>query len=96
MKNYIIIGGGDAGLTCAINLARNGNRVTVLENKSDVGKKILITGNGKCNFWNKDQDIRHYHSSDEKYLRNIITKENLHKTFNFIESLKFLIYEKNG
>ena len=96
MKSYIIIGGGAAGLTCAINLARNGNRVTVLENKSDVGKKILITGNGKCNFWNKDQDIRHYHSSDEKYLRNIITKENLHKTFNFIESLKFLMYEKNG
>lgn len=96
MKSYIIVGGGAAGLVCAINLARNGNKVTVLENKNDIGKKILITGNGKCNFWNEDQDIRHYHSSSLQILNNIITKNNLDKTFNFIQSLEFLMYEKNG
>ena len=53
MSNIIIVGGGVAGMIAAITVANNGNKVTILEKNSELGKKILITGNGRCNFTNE-------------------------------------------
>lgn len=53
MSNIIIVGGGVAGMIAAITAANNGNKVTKLEKNSELGKKILITGNGRCNFTNE-------------------------------------------
>lgn len=53
MSNIIIVGGGVAGMIAAITAANNGNKVTILEKNSELGKKILITGNGRCNFTNE-------------------------------------------
>jgi len=53
MSNIIIVGGGAAGMIAAITAANNGNKVTILEKNSELGKKILITGNGRCNFTNE-------------------------------------------
>ena len=52
--NYdvVVIGGGAAGLMCAIEAGRRGRRVLVLEHADKVGKKILISGGGRCNFTN--------------------------------------------
>lgn len=50
--NTLIIGGGAAGLCAAIAAARKGEKVTVLERMDRVGKKILATGNGRCNLLN--------------------------------------------
>ena len=47
-----IIGGGASGLMAAITAAKNGAEVTLIERKDRIGKKILATGNGKCNFTN--------------------------------------------
>ena len=63
MKEVVIIGGGASGIACAISAARAGRDVTILERNSKCGKKLLITGNGRCNFWNDDHDLCHYHSS---------------------------------
>jgi predicted flavoprotein YhiN len=54
MKNYdvIILGGGAAGLMCAMVAGRRGRRVLVLERANKVGKKILMSGGGRCNFTN--------------------------------------------
>lgn len=52
MPDVLIIGGGAAGLTAAIAAAMHGDRVTVLERMDRVGKKILATGNGRCNLMN--------------------------------------------
>lgn len=57
MRNVLIIGGGASGLMAAITAARGGAKVTVLEHQNQIGKKILVTGNGRCNFTNIDQDI---------------------------------------
>ena len=52
MIDLVIIGGGAAGLACAITAARRGLRVTVLERMDRIGKKLLATGNGRCNLMN--------------------------------------------
>jgi len=55
-RQVIVIGGGASGLTAAIWAARAGAGVTLLEHMDRVGKKILSTGNGKCNLTNLVQD----------------------------------------
>lgn len=57
MSSVIIIGGGAAGMMAAIIAARNGHQVTLLEKNDKLGKKLFITGKGRCNFTNAgDQD----------------------------------------
>jgi predicted flavoprotein YhiN len=51
-KSLIIIGGGASGMIAGILSARLGHRVTILEKLSSLGKKILVTGNGRCNITN--------------------------------------------
>lgn len=83
----IIIGGGASGLASAIVAARKGCEVYVLERNSSCGKKILATGNGKCNYYNADQDLRHYHSSNVSLIDKIINKSNCELVLQFFDSL---------
>ena len=55
MKNVLIIGGGVSGVTTAIGLASEKVKVTLMEGNDKLLKKLLITGNGRCNFYNEDQ-----------------------------------------
>lgn len=96
MAKVIVIGGGASGLVASIILAKKHNEVILLEKNDSVGKKILITGNGKCNYWNEDQNIRHYHSTNPKVLSAIITKENQSKVLDFLDSIGIIPYIKNG
>ena len=52
MRNTVIIGGGPAGLMAAISSAKNGDKVTIIEKMNSCGKKLLITGKGRCNITN--------------------------------------------
>lgn len=62
-----VIGGGAAGMMAALVAAENGARVTLLERNPRVGKKLLMTGNGRCNYTNTHAaDPSHYHGLDEK------------------------------
>ena len=79
MQEVIIIGGGASGLVAAITAARKGKKVTILEKNNIMGKKILVTGNGRCNYFNEDQDIKHYRSQNPELLEKIITKQNQEK-----------------
>lgn len=96
MNKIIIVGGGASGLICAITAARNNNDVTIIERNNTCGKKILVTGNGKCNYWNDDQEITHYHSSNENVLDKIITSENKNKVLNFFGSIGIIPKVKDG
>ena len=60
MKQVLIIGGGASGLMAAITAARNGAKVTLLEKNKQTGKKLLVTGNGRCNFTNRNQELSNY------------------------------------
>ncbi len=68
MTDVIIIGGGASGMTAAIQAAHLGVSVCVLEKKDRVGRKLLTTGNGRCNLSNRDLDFSHYHGSVTKLL----------------------------
>ena len=53
----VIVGSGPSGLASAIYARKNNNEVIILERNNDICKKILLTGNGKCNYFNENQDI---------------------------------------
>lgn len=91
-----IIGGGAAGLMAAIVAKNDYNDVTILEANNDVAKKIMITGNGKCNFWNSDQDLKHYYSNNANLIDNIIKKEDEDIIFNIFDNMGLIYKEKNG
>ena len=95
MKKVFIIGGGASGLTAAIKASKNGFDVTIFEKNNKLGKKILITGNSKCNYWNENQDISNYHSSSDLY-KNIINQMNLVKAHAFLDSIGIVPFIKNG
>ena len=94
MKKIGIIGGGIAGLTAAINLKKDNNEVTILEKNSELGKKILLTGNGRCNFFNEDMNINHFHSSSLSI--DSIIGNDLNIVLDFINSLGIEKKIKNG
>lgn len=91
-----IIGGGAAGLMAGIFSKNNNNEVVILEKNSEVGKKILITGNGKCNYWNSDQNLSHYESSNMDLIEKLINQKNDDQVLEFFNSLGIVPKIKNG
>mgnify|MGYP001815580948 CR=1 FL=1 len=73
MKNpdLIIIGAGAAGLMCAITAAKRGRRVLVLERSNKPGKKILMSGGGRCNFTNLHVAPDRFLSANPHYCKNV-------------------------
>ena len=96
MQRIAIIGGGASGLVTSIYASDSSHKVTVFEGNEESLKKVLMTGNGRCNYWNEDMATKHYHSSDEAYLSSIFTKENQEEILNFFERLGIVPKIKNG
>jgi predicted Rossmann fold flavoprotein len=96
-KKVIVAGGGASGLVAAIFAARNGAEVTILEHKERVGKKILLTGNGKCNLTNISDFHGKYHSNDVASLDKIyraLERFNANDTRRFFAGLGLCTKEK--
>ncbi len=91
-----VIGGGASGLVCAIKASDEGNHVTIYEKNNKCGKKILITGNGRCNYFNDDFDIKHYNSFNLEILKTIINEENKNNVLSFFEMLGIVPKVQNG
>lgn len=96
MQKVLVIGGGPAGMTAAIMASGNNTEVTIMEKNLKCGKKLLLTGNGHCNYWNEDTDIKHFHSSNDLVLKEIITSDNLKKAKQFIKNIGIVPLIKNG
>ena len=90
-----IIGGGAAGLMAAICAKNKNNEVIILEGNNDIAKKIMITGSGKCNFWNSDQDLKHYYSNNANY-SDLISSSDENEIFNIFDKMGLMYKEKNG
>ncbi len=96
MKNVVIIGGGASGLMSAIWAARCGANVTILEHNEKVGKKILATGNGRCNLTNRTQEASFYRSTNPAFPWKIISQFPVNETIDFFEALGLCIKDKNN
>lgn len=68
MADITIVGGGASGIFCAIEFASRGDNVCLLEKNDRVGKKLLCTGNGKCNLTNINAGVENYNTSDIAYI----------------------------
>lgn len=87
MKKIAIIGGGAAGMACAIFLARKGCLVTVLERGERLGKKLSATGNGQGNVTNTQMSAEHYHSDNGEAVAAALNAFGWRETVSFLESL---------
>ncbi len=85
--DVIIVGAGASGLLAAITAARLGSSVLVIEQKEKAGKKILATGNGKCNFTNQYQNPQCYHSDDSAFAMKVLSCFDVQKTLQFFKEL---------
>lgn len=72
--DVLILGGGAAGLFCAFTAAQRGRRVRVLERANKVGKKILMSGGGRCNFTNLDVTPANYLSANPHFCKSALAR----------------------
>ncbi|NMA65011.1 MAG: NAD(P)/FAD-dependent oxidoreductase [Clostridiaceae bacterium] len=87
-KNHVIVvGGGASGIMSAISAKRAGAEVTILEKNPRIGKKILATGNGRCNFTNINADLTYYHGNDPEFAKSAFSEFTVEDTIRFFEKL---------
>ena len=82
-----IIGGGASGLAAAITAAENGADVTIYESEARVGRKILATGNGRCNLTNQGAAVKNYHGKSPSFIKGAIHRFWVAETIELFESL---------
>lgn len=83
----LVLGGGPAGMTAALAAARAGAEVSLLEQNERIGKKLLLTGNGKCNYTNLELDAARYDTDDPDFLRELIKRYPPKAIIRFLEEL---------
>jgi len=92
----LVVGGGASGMMAAITAARNGARVLVLEKKKRLGRKLLATGNGRCNFTNKVQEKNCYRSSEADLPMRVIQKFSWEDSVRFFDEIGVLARNREG
>ena len=96
MKTEIaVIGGGASGMMAAITARKSGKGVIILERKDRILKKVLITGNGRCNITNVNADISNYFGKNISSVENILNSFNPQDTMDFFNGLGIVCNEEN-
>ncbi|NLN14278.1 MAG: NAD(P)/FAD-dependent oxidoreductase [Tissierellia bacterium] len=95
-NKVIVVGGGAAGMMAAIVARKNGAHVTLLERNDRVGKKLLATGNGRCNYTNInlnfDNLLDNYHGENPKFVYSALYSLDVYQTIDFFERLGITPY----
>ncbi len=89
-----IIGGGAAGLFCAITAGKRGKRVVVLEHNAEVGRKILISGGGRCNFTNIGTTAENFVSQNPHFARSALAGFTPQDFIGLVTTHRIPFYEK--
>jgi len=93
MSKVVVIGAGASGIIAALTATLK-NEVILIDGNDKCGKKILVTGNGKCNYWNEDINIDKYFTSNNKKLEQIL--ENKEEVLNYLYNIGIYPKVKNG
>jgi predicted Rossmann fold flavoprotein len=92
--DVIIIGAGAAGLFCAIEAGKRGRRVAVLEHASSVGKKIAISGGGRCNFTNTNCSAQNFLSQNPNFCKSALARFSPQDFISLVEKHNIPYHEK--
>jgi predicted Rossmann fold flavoprotein len=90
----IIIGGGAAGLFCAIEAGKRGRRVLVIEHNAEVGRKIVISGGGRCNFTNINTRHENFISRNPHFMKSALARYTPQDFIELVRKHKIAYYEK--
>jgi predicted Rossmann fold flavoprotein len=91
----IVLGGGAAGLMCAIEAGKRGRRVVVLERAERIGKKILISGGGRCNFTNVHTQPENFLSANPHFCKSVLARYTPQDFIALVEKHKIRYHEKH-
>jgi predicted Rossmann fold flavoprotein len=96
MKTYdvIIIGAGAAGLMCAITAAKRGRQVILIDHANKIGKKILLSGGGRCNFTNRYTTDKNYLSANTHFCKSALKRYTANDFENLVGSFSIPYHEK--
>ena len=94
--NTVIIGGGAAGITAAISSKRLGRPVAICDRMARIGKKVLASGNGRCNLLNEKLDESFYNPSARSLVRSIFEKFGKEHILSFFKELGLETYSEDG
>jgi predicted Rossmann fold flavoprotein len=92
--DVIIIGAGAAGLFCAIEAGRRGRKVLVLEHNAQVGRKIIISGGGRCNFTNREVKPENFVSQNPHFCKSALARYTPQDFIELIKKHRVEFYEK--
>lgn len=92
----IVAGAGASGLVAAIEAAKRGFDVTVMEANDKPGRKIYATGNGRCNLTNEKMDISCFRGSSLKLISSVIDRFGYKDTMNYFSELGLMFKDRNG
>src|SRR5436189_999847 len=90
----IVIGGGAAGLFCAIEAGKRGRRVVVIEHNAEVGRKIVISGGGRCNFTNTGTQPENFISQNPHFAKSALSRYTPQDFVKLVQKHKIDYYEK--
>lgn len=90
----IVIGGGAAGLFCAITAGRRGKRVLLIEHNAEVGRKIIISGGGRCNFTNLNVSAENFVSQNPHFAKSALSRFTPQDFIDLVRSHRIDFYEK--
>ena len=90
----VILGGGAGGLFCALTAAKRGSKVLVLERSNKLGKKILMSGGGKCNFTNYDVSNNNFLSDNIHFCKSALSKYTPQDFIDLVKSHEIEFEEK--
>lgn len=90
-----VIGGGASGMMAAITAARLNQSVILVEKNAELGRKILATGNGRCNLTNKFAEANRYHGGNPKFIENVLKQFDQFEVMQFFEELGLVLKEEN-
>jgi len=96
LPDIVVIGGGASGIVASIIASRRNSQVTLLERNDRIGKKLLVTGNGRCNYTNKNMKVDCFHGTNKNFIENIIKQFDRDKTLEFFEKLGIVPKAEDG
>ena len=92
--DVIVIGGGAAGLMCAITAGQRGRSVVVLDGSNKIGKKILMSGGGRCNFTNRFTEPSRFIGANPHFCKSALSRYTQHDFVSLVENHGIAYHEK--